>query len=97
MRREEKELNGCLDLWKTEWNTKCNGIVRQHSGPSWDSFQTSGFIHNVIFLSCYIQAFGYRPEVGEELESIRIEFCHVSKMKRELSKRTEGRPKGILD
>lgn len=40
MRREEKELNGCLDLWKTEWNTKCNGIVRKHSGPSWDSFQT---------------------------------------------------------
>lgn len=40
MRREEKELSGCLDLWKTEWNTECNGIVRSHSGPSWDSFQT---------------------------------------------------------
>lgn len=39
----------------------------------------------------------YKPEVGEELESVGIGFCHVSKMKGEPSKRTEGRPKGILD
>lgn len=79
--------------YKMQWN--CQVTFRALLG--FISNILSGFIHDVIFLSCYIQVFVYKPEVGEELESVGIGFCHVSKMKREPSKRTEGRPKGILD
>lgn len=44
----------------------------------------------VIFLSSHIQVFGYRSEVGEELDSIRIRFCHIGKMT------LRGKPKGVI-
>lgn len=38
---------------------------------------------------------GYRPEVGRELDSIRISLCHLSKMKGQ--QRTESGPKEVID
>lgn len=77
--------------YKMQW--KLSGNIQALLG----FIQTSKLvIHDVIFLSCYIQVFVYKPEVGEELESVGIRFCHVSKMKENQARELRADPREYL-